>query len=91
MDTEEALEAASATYVRAEQAFIAALAAGAEEPALLGLVEQVVAAADEWEKADRSAPPLTQGLTRYYDLPEVLATLWRDLETAYQARLAHHI
>lgn len=89
VDTEEALEAAAAAYDRAERAFIAAVAAAAEEHALLGFVEAVVQAADEWEKAARSAPPLSGSVTRYYDLPEVLATLWRDLEAAYQARLEH--
>jgi hypothetical protein len=62
------------------------LAGGVEEHPLLGLVEVVVEAADEWEKAARNAPELSAGVSRYYDLPEVLATLWRDLEAAYQDR-----
>jgi hypothetical protein len=86
MGAEETLEAAAAAYGKAEQEFISALAAGADDRALHDLVSGVVKAADDWETADREAPLSSQGVTRYYDLPEVVATLWRDLAEAYQRR-----
>jgi len=39
-----------------------------------------------WEVADDAAPPSPQGITRYYDPPEIVATLWRDLAEAYDRR-----
>jgi hypothetical protein len=87
VDTEAALEAASAAYGEAEHTYIEALAAGADDQALQGLLARVVETANAWEIAEHETPPLPEGLTRYYDLPEVVATLWRDLADAHKQRV----
>ena len=84
---EESVDQASDEYERAEQAYLAALASGSEDSALRFLAEQVAGAASEWESVDNAVPPPV-GIARYYDAPETLATLWRDLADAYSQRLS---
>ena len=86
MVNEESVGQANEAYETAEQAYLAALASGAEEGTLRTLAQRAVGAAKEWESVDAAVPPLAD-MTRYYDAPEVLATLWSDLADAYERRL----
>jgi hypothetical protein len=80
------IDQASEQYDRAEQAYINAVASGAEDTALRSLARQVAMAAQAWESADNAADAPPSQVTRYYDVPEILSTLWRDLADAYDRR-----
>ena len=80
------LDQASEQYDRAEQAYLHAIASGADDTALLGLARQVAAAAQALESADNAADPPPARIPRYYHVPEVLSTLWRDVADAYDRR-----
>jgi hypothetical protein len=82
---EAASDDAARLYGSAEQAYLEALAGGADDERLEALSRQVHEAAKQWEVADLSVPELP-GIQRYYDPPEVLATLWRDVAAAHQRR-----
>ena len=82
----DAVDQASKRYDLAEQAYIAAVAAGAQDQALRRLARDVVEAAQTWESADSAAGAPPDGVTRYYDAPELLLSLWRDLADAHDRR-----
>jgi hypothetical protein len=83
--TEDAVDRASQAYDVAEKAYIEALASGAEEALLRSLARVVADAARSWEAMDNAiAPP--NGIDRYYDVPEVVSSLWRDLADAHDQR-----
>lgn len=84
--SEDAVDQACEEYDRAEQAYITAIASGAAEPTLRGLAKRVAEAARSWELADNAADPPPSDITRYYDVPEVISTLWRDLADAHERR-----
>lgn len=84
--SDDASDKASANYDRAERAYIVALASGADDAALRSLARQVADAARTWESVDNAAPNSSDGISRYYDLPEVISTLWRDLADAHDQR-----
>ncbi len=84
--SEDAVDQASEQYDRAEQAYITAIASGADEAALRSLVRHVAKAAQAWESVDNETGAPPTAVTRYYDAPEILATLWRDLADAYDQR-----
>lgn len=86
MVNEESVDQANGAYDQAEQAYLAALASGADEAELRSLAQSTARAAKEWESVDASVPPPVD-VARYYDAPEALATLWRDLADAYDRRL----
>jgi hypothetical protein len=46
----------------------------------------VAEAAQGWESADNTAAAPLRGITRYYDPPEIMSTLWPDLADAYDRR-----
>jgi hypothetical protein len=83
---DEQVDRASEAYDRVEQEFIAALASGAAEQTLRELVLRVADASRTWEEADHAAAPPPPGISRYYDVPEVVSTLWRELAAAYVTR-----
>jgi hypothetical protein len=85
---DEQVDRASDAYDRVEQEFIAALASGAAEQSLGELVRRVADASTTWEEADRAASPPPPGISRYYEVPEVVSALWRELADAYVTRLA---
>lgn len=84
--SEDEIDQASQLYDRAEQAYITAIASGAQEAALRSLAREVAEAAQAWEAADNAADAPASDVTRYHDAPEVLSTLWRDLAEAYDRR-----
>lgn len=84
--SDDAIDQASKQYDRAEQTYITALASGAEDATLRALARQVAEAAQAWESADNAAAEPLSGVTRYYDAPEVVSSLWRDLADAYDLR-----
>lgn len=79
------LDRASAAYDAAEESYLAALRTGAGDAELLALAAEVAAAARAWELRDIPEPKVA-GISRYYDLPEVLSTLWADIAEAYRQR-----
>jgi hypothetical protein len=84
--SEEPIDQASERYDRAEQTYLAAIATGAGDGELRALARQVAEAARAWESADVAADAPPEGVTRYYEAPEVLSTLWRDVADAYDRR-----
>jgi hypothetical protein len=80
------LDEASASYDSAEKAYLEALAAGAEEQRLGDLARDVAEAAQAWEAADNNALAPSPTVQRYYEVPEVLASLWADIVAAYDQR-----
>ncbi|MGJ7440550.1 hypothetical protein [Aquipuribacter sp. MA13-6] len=82
---DEAPDQASERYDSAEQTYMSALASGADDATLRTMARQVAEAARAWERADASAVPPAD-VTRYYDVPEVVSSLWRDLADAYDRR-----
>lgn len=84
--SDDAIVQASEQYDRAEQVYIAAVASGADEATLRSFARHVAVAAQEWESADNGADAPPSGVTRYYDVPEILSTLWRDVADAYDRR-----
>jgi hypothetical protein len=84
--SDDAIDQASERYDRAERAYLTAVASGVDEAALRSLARDVALAAQSWESADNAADPPSSGVTRYYDPPEILSTLWRELADAYDRR-----
>jgi len=84
--SDDAIDQASQQYDRAEQAYITGIASGAEDATLRSLARHVALAAQAWESADNAADLAPSEVTRYYDAPEILSTLWRDLADAYDRR-----
>lgn len=66
--------------------YITAIASGAEAVTLRSLAMHVAEAAQAWEPADNGADASPSDVTRYYDAPEILSTLWRDLADVYDRR-----
>lgn len=62
--SEDAIDGAPERYDRAEQAYITAVASGADEAALRSLVRRVAEAAQAWEAADIAADAPPNDLTR---------------------------
>lgn len=85
-DSSDPVSEASDLYEDADQSFIAALASGADDETLHTLAAHAAATAKAWERADVAAGPPAEGIQRYYDAPEVLATLWSDIADAYGRR-----
>ncbi|GAB2699538.1 hypothetical protein [Thalassiella azotivora] len=85
--SDDAIGQASEQYDRAEQTYMSALAAGADDATLRTLAKQVAKAAQAVQSADDAAAAPLPGIARYYDVPEVLSTLWRDLSEAYDRRV----
>lgn len=84
--SEDAADRASDQYDRAEKAYLSALASGSDDEQLWSLAKDVTDAAKAWESADYAAAQPPSGITKYYDPPEILATLWRDIADAYGLR-----
>ena len=82
---EKAVDDASAAYDQAEQAYVTALASGGDGVTLRSLARRTADAAQAWNSVDADAPPPSD-IARYYEAPEVLATLWRDLADAHERR-----
>jgi xanthine/CO dehydrogenase XdhC/CoxF family maturation factor len=84
--TDSESERAWAHYDEAESAYLTALSGGVAERELAALAQDVAAAASASELADRRLEPTEPGIQRYYDVPEVLSTLWADIAAAYERR-----
>lgn len=83
---DDAIDRASQLYDHAEQAYITGIASGAPIAELRRLARDVAEAARAWEVADNTAGSPPTNVTRYYDVPEALSTLWRELADAYDRR-----
>lgn len=84
--SDDPIEQASGQYDQAEQAFLQAVASGEADHVLRRLAQEVAVAAQSWNSADAAEDGPPTGTTRYYDVPEVLSTLWRDFADAYGRR-----
>ena len=67
----DAIEQASESFDRVEQAYITAVASGANDEALRSLVGHAAEAAQAWGSANKAADRPPSGITRYYDAPEI--------------------
>lgn len=84
------LDALTDSYEKAEASYLAGLRAGVERGGLTGLAATVAQAANDWNTGAYTAFHVASGYDRtaldlLTERTEVLAELWTDIATAYQA------
>lgn len=96
MTSDEEVAAASARYQAAEAEYLWLLRSRSKHDVLGAAARQVRNAAERWDDSDNrrafarsDAHEEPVGCSAdYYDLPEVLHTLWADVAAAYDGRTA---